>query len=286
MNPIRILLNSAIDYAGLFPPASLGMVEAVANYHEYRTGQFSWALGRFVVTASRLPELQDCMQEAQGPLTLSVVAGADPAGDLNRIAKLERHIPAALVEAIEWKAHSTAEIDQVLSVFSGSRIYFEIPVDAAGVWIEEIARKGARAKVRTGGTTPGMFPSPSQLAQFIGCCAYAHVAFKATAGLHHLLRSAHPLTYEPSSPVGKMYGFFNVLFASAAAFAGEDMKTVEQILREEKMDSFKIDSAGIGWRNLRISCSILSAMRERFFISFGSCSFEEPISETKALGIL
>ncbi|MDE3198309.1 MAG: hypothetical protein KGN84_18315 [Acidobacteriota bacterium] len=51
MTAIRLLLASAIDYAGMFPPAGLSLDKAVRNYRSYRDGPQSWALGRFVAPA-------------------------------------------------------------------------------------------------------------------------------------------------------------------------------------------------------------------------------------------
>ena len=56
LSSIGVLLAGAIDYAGLFPPSAVSMEDAVANYAAYRRGEYSWMLGRFVVTASRLNE--------------------------------------------------------------------------------------------------------------------------------------------------------------------------------------------------------------------------------------
>ena len=56
LNSVKSLLGGSIDYAGLFPPAALSMPEAVINYATYRTSNYNWLLGRFVVTSSRLAE--------------------------------------------------------------------------------------------------------------------------------------------------------------------------------------------------------------------------------------
>ena len=45
-----VLLRDLIDYAGLFPPASLAMAPSVANYDAYLRSEWSWILGRFIVT--------------------------------------------------------------------------------------------------------------------------------------------------------------------------------------------------------------------------------------------
>ena len=38
---LRTLVAGVVDYAGLFPPASLGMRDAVANYADYRASDQS-----------------------------------------------------------------------------------------------------------------------------------------------------------------------------------------------------------------------------------------------------
>jgi hypothetical protein len=54
---LRVLLEGLIDYAGLFPPAALTMQDAVRNYARYRDGEYSWALGKFVVQKERVKEV-------------------------------------------------------------------------------------------------------------------------------------------------------------------------------------------------------------------------------------
>lgn len=54
---LRVLLEGLIDYAGLFPPAALTMQDAVRNYARYRDGDYSWALGKFVVPKERVKEV-------------------------------------------------------------------------------------------------------------------------------------------------------------------------------------------------------------------------------------
>jgi hypothetical protein len=145
--------------------------------------------------------------------------------------------------------------------------------------LPELKRRGLRAKIRTGGLTEDAFPSPDFVAEFIRACRAAGVAFKATAGLHHPLRCVKPLTYEPNAAVGTMHGFLNVFLAAAMT---ED---AEAILRETDPKAFTFDDDGANWRGRRVSLGELKAMRE-FAISFGSCSFEEPIQDLKELGWL
>ncbi|HKR64678.1 MAG TPA: hypothetical protein VJZ00_13180 [Thermoanaerobaculia bacterium] len=146
--------------------------------------------------------------------------------------------------------------------------------------IDELARRGLRAKIRTGGLTVDAFPAVENVAEFLRACAAKGVAFKATAGLHHPLRCVKPLTYEPNAPTGKMHGFLNVFLAAAL------LDHADAILGEEDPKAFQFDDDAASWRGHRASTDALRAMRRDFAISFGSCSFEEPIGDLKELGWL
>jgi hypothetical protein len=143
--------------------------------------------------------------------------------------------------------------------------------------LDELASRGLRAKIRTGGLTPDAFPSTEQIAAFLRACHAKGVAFKATAGLHHPLRCLKPLTYEPNAPTGTMHGFLNVFLAAAM------LDHAEEILAEEDSEAFAFDDEGASWRGHRVSTDALVVTRRDFAISFGSCSFEEPIQDLREL---
>ncbi len=298
MNSIRLLLNSVIDYAGLFPPAELNMSDAVHNYVAYLKGEYAWALGRFIVQVARLDEFAACTADLPRArdryLHLSVLTGDNPEADFEQITAFngrqrnsESGTPA-VIDAIEWNIRNAADIEAIMRISSGLfENYFEIP-PAADVrdLVSTVVRNGGRAKVRTGGLTREMFPTPAQLAGFITLCVEAGVPFKATAGLHHPLRSIHPLTYKPAAPSGKMHGFLNVLLAAALARKGEDIKTVEAILQEEVIEAFSFKDDGIAWRDIWLSNPQLADLRQRAFVAFGACSFQEPVSDMQDLKLL
>ena len=146
--------------------------------------------------------------------------------------------------------------------------------------LPELKRRGLRAKIRTGGIAEDAFPTPERVAAFIRACRNEGVAFKATAGLHHPVRCVKPLTYEPSSPTGAMHGFINVFLA--AAFVDD----AEEVLLDGDPDSFEFDDDGVSWRGLRGTTEELARMRQELAISFGSCSFEEPLADLRELGWL
>ena len=176
-----------------------------------------------------------------------------------------------------------------LSVLGVDEVKMEEIADAApGAFVEiidtsllpELKARGLRAKIRTGGLTADAFPTTETVASFIRACKDAGVPFKATAGLHHPLRCIRPLTYEPNAPTGRMHGFVNVFLAAAMP------DHAEEILAEEDSAAFAFTDEAAAWRGHRATTEDLAAMRREFALSFGSCSFEEPIDDLKELGWL
>ncbi|HEX3107650.1 MAG TPA: hypothetical protein VHU41_01065 [Thermoanaerobaculia bacterium] len=146
--------------------------------------------------------------------------------------------------------------------------------------IAELANHGLHAKIRTGGITPDAIPHPDRVATFIRICAMHAVPFKATAGLHHPVRCMRALTYEANSQRATMHGFVNVFMA--AAFPHD----AERILAEEDPKAFRFEDDAAWWRDHAVTTEHLEAVRREFAISFGSCSFEEPIADLQELGWL
>ncbi len=60
---VKTLLHEIVDYAGLFPPASLSMPEAVVNYATYKNSNYNWMLGRFIVPIGRLDEFHQTARD-------------------------------------------------------------------------------------------------------------------------------------------------------------------------------------------------------------------------------
>ena len=269
---LRVLLEGLIDYAGLFPPAGLPLDRAVENYSRYRASELAWALGRFVVPAERVAEVPE-----EFPLSVlgEPVGRAGPArrGD-DAGAAGGRALPGH--PGFETKAATPDDVARIASKAEGVTVYVEI-TDLA--LLGPIARHGLRAKVRTGGITADAFPPVERVAEFVRACRAAGIPFKATAGLHHPLRCVKPLTYEPDAPMGTMHGFLNVFLA--ALFEGDE----EEVLRETSAAAFSFDDEGIGWRGRRTSVEEVRALRG-FAHSFGSCSFEEPLSDLSELGLI
>ena len=189
-----------------------------------------------------------------------------------RVHEVPPEFPMSVLGVDEVKAATEEEV----AGFPPS-VYVEI---ADVHLLDAIKRHGQRAKIRTGGITPDAFPAIENVAGFLRACKEKGVAFKATAGLHHPLRCVKPLTYEPNAPTGTMHGFVNVFLAAAL------LDHAEGILAETDPGTFTFDDDGASWRGHRVSTEELRTMRRDFATSFGSCSFEEPISDLRELGWL
>jgi hypothetical protein len=311
---LRTLLSGLIDYAGLYPPAGLGMGAAAENYARYLRGEHAWMLGRFVCGASRLDELtregaalmpgtfatSGYREHADTtePWRVSVVADGTLAAALEQIERFnERHAQEdrglAVADALEIKAPDAAFIEDALERIPDEVCpFFEVPgltpaegADPRGI-IAALAGAPAAAKIRTGGITPGAFPTPAQVAAFIAACHAAEVPFKATAGLHHPVRAEQALTYERTAPRGVMHGFLNVFMAAALISEGADAMEAERIIAETDPAAFRFTEGSAMGRGRSIDSARLALIRENLALSFGSCSFEEPVDDLRGLGLL
>lgn len=299
MKTIRFLLEHLIDYAGLFPPAELKMADAVKNYAAYRQSEHARMLGRFIVPAVRLDEFARAAAEHLPQETdheywkLSVLGGAKLEADVAKINHFSRRhtiseSSAVMIDTIEFKASTVAEIEAAMRVMHPTLTCFvEIPIlDDPKELIQAIGAEGALAKVRTGGITADGFPSAQNLARFIKTCADEDVGFKATAGLHHPLRSIHRLTYKPDSASATMHGFLNVFLAAAFAQNGMDVAQLTELLDEQSPDAFRFEQDSVFWRDEMLVVAHLRNTRKLFAIAFGSCSFTEPIEDLQRLNLL
>ncbi len=76
---LRAFMENLIDYAGLFPPADLSILELIQNYARYRQEPECWMLGRFIIPARRLGELTAVGSDilaADEPFSFSVIGGS------------------------------------------------------------------------------------------------------------------------------------------------------------------------------------------------------------------
>jgi hypothetical protein len=310
MSALNALLTGLIDFAGLFPPASLDMRAAVRAYEDYRQGPHAGILGSFVIPAARLDEFAAEIDALGGgdptgrPWPVSVLAGDAADGDTSRALKFALSSepgPAVRVVSLEVKADAPAGVARATALVPRAMaMAVEIPLslrrESRRSVLRAVKAAGRMAKLRTGGVTPESIPSPAQVAEFIWDCARAGVPFKATAGLHHPVRAERRLTYDSDSPCATMHGFVNVFLASTAAWvAGQSERAAENpdspaavlgLLEELDPTAFRLDGAAIRWRSVVLTAADIAGARGGLARSFGSCSFVEPLSDLDTLGWL
>jgi len=247
---LRALLTNVIDYAGLYPPASLPLPIVEELYRGFRASPECWILNRLVLPAARLPEAR---LDRDSRVTLLV--DGDPG-----------MLPPQ-VQTLETKRLAEFPLPT----------YYEVP-------LEQIT--GGFAKVRTGGLTPGAIPSAAEMAGFLFEAAARGMPFKATAGLHHPIRSVRALTYDLESPRAPMHGFLNVFAAAAFAWNGMDRGHMEELLEERRAEELEFTDEALIWNDHFVTTEQIEEARREFAHSFGSCSFEEPVTELRDLGLL
>lgn len=283
------LLTGVVDYAGLFPPAALPMAAAVAEYARARGSEGAWMLGRFVLPAPRLAEFGAALATVEPPLTpwrLSALAGDRADADVATVTAFNASplAAAAIVDAVESRPADLDGVDWLAERWRGVDVYVEVsPAADVVTWLERIAARGLRAKIRTGGVTADAFPSPAAVVAFLDAAVHVGVAFKATAGLHHAVRGTYRLTYAADAAAAPMYGYLNVLLATAALRAGRPVATAEALLQLTDAATLEFTADAVRWGGERFPLSMLRDTRSHHLVSFGSCSFQEPVDEFDAL---
>jgi hypothetical protein len=299
---LKALLAHSVDYAGMFPPCSLDLEPALINQAEYVRSQDAWMLSAFVLSIEQFDAVKQLLSQfdahhplrvaALGPKTqsahafLEVIEEADAAirslskhnVDLISISHLEMFLPHDVDVAL---------LNEARSILGDLPVFWEAPPDRAEQTIALLAEFNSDAdsatfgyKLRTGGVTAEAFPTSAQIAKALVTPATHQLPIKFTAGLHH------PLRQYRQEVQTKMHGFLNVL--GAAVLAAEHRWDVHQtatMLEDENTNSFSFTNDFFAWREWQIDTKRLQ-YRRRFAVSFGSCSFDEPRDDLRALNLL
>jgi hypothetical protein len=287
MIALRALLEGIVDYAGLFPPAALDMPSAVRNYASYRSDPASWMLGRFVLPVARLDEFiaaRASVENGTEPWRLSALLGSDLTSDLERVRAFNQSQRGkAVIDSLEAKLVTPAEIEQAGNTVGRElELFAELPLDADPTpLVAAVKRSGIKAKMRTGGVVASSVPSAESVVRFMRACLDAGVAFKATAGLHHLLRAVYRLTYDAGGPTGLMFGYLNVFLAAVFLVHGMSDADAARLLDERKASAFTFGDDRISWNGFTVNASQVRQVREHVAVAFGSCSFREPVDELR-----
>jgi len=317
VSSLRIFADKLIDYAGLFPPAKLDLKTAFVNYLSYLDNAFKWMLSRFVIPAGRLDELTKLIKseniKIKNEVGFSVIGRGDVASSkfLNNLKDDLQHISAfkkkfgvkVRIDVFEvplplelMVLPNTSKLvgffETVTGLFEGAlsskvKSFYESKPDkklaALAQAIAVYNKNGAYTgyKLRTGGVEASAFPHPEQIAFAIKTCRDAGIPMKCTAGLHHPYRH-----YDESIKTG-MQGFINVFGSGILSYTLDiSQPLIFEVLTDENSSNFSFNDDGFGWKNFKVFNEEIEEAREKFMISFGSCSFDEPIDDLRALKLL
>ena len=298
---LETLLAKSIDYAGMFPPCSLALEPALQNHAQYVRSSEAWMLNTFVLpveqfdTAQQLLSLFDPAHPfrvaALGPKTVDANAFLDALEDAQAaIRSLSSNVDLVSISHLEmFLPHHVdgALLKEARMTIGDLPVFWEAPPDRAEQAIVLLAEHNSDEesptfgyKLRTGGVTTDAFPTSIQIAAALVTPATHQLPIKFTAGLHHPIRQFR------DEVKTKMHGFLNVL--GAAVLAAEhrwDAKQAATMLEDENAASFSFGEDSFAWREWKIDVERLR-YRRRFVASFGSCSFDEPREDLRALNLL
>jgi len=285
----------------------------VENFARYRASADAWMLGGLVCPAARLEDLASHeawrgLQQAHAVIVATGAEDTDTAlarveGDLQRATSLVEAAAgdSSLRLSLELKLPDAdaqaSSVPQLFDAANGTatrlglpleKVFVEVPFgDAVAVAVSAVASFQWRTngwfglKFRTGGLEASAFPSPAKLARAIAACREHGVAWKATAGLHH------PLRHYDAGLGTHVHGFLNVLVAATLAHAHRwDAEQIEEVLADEDPADFVFDDEQLRWRDAAVDLEAIQAARGAAMVSFGSCSFEEPVEGLRELGLL
>ncbi len=301
-------MSRIIDYAGLYPPASLPLDEAFRNFVKYQSAPEAWMLSRFVIPAKRLAELSPLIP-ADGSFAFTLLGrGGKDSDEFTRNLEVDlqdiqsfRSTHGARVNADVYETaipsssfdnqySLNALVKQTADMFNINGITVFLEAQFGDGWqtradtlfyaLRKVKDKHVGFKLRTGGVTADAFPSTEQVAWAIVEARDSGIPVKCTAGLHH------PIRHFNESVQTKMHGFLNVFGAGVLAAAnGISQELVQFILEDENPESFRFDEEDFIWKGLRVASVELGKLRHQV-TSFGSCSFDEPREDLRKIGLL
>jgi hypothetical protein len=299
LNSIQKFLSGLIDYAGLFPPASLPLDKSISNFNLYMKSQYHWMLSQFIIPVKLLHSL-DVNQldafSAENPLQLSILPQLNE-GEIDEIYDFLHTHPQIKITGCEVKINNQEQLKDVELYLSQlkNRIstnfstFYEVDC-LSDNWennIEFITDYISLLdcddgfKLRCGGVEAFMFPPSNRIVYAMEQCKTKNIPMKFTAGLHHPIRHYH------SSVHTKMYGFFNIFLAGMYNFkyslSETDLITIIEI---EDAKEFTFVEDEIKWRDYSLTSVEIEKFRNEKLISYGSCSFDEPCEDLTELGLL
>ncbi|TYB49017.1 hypothetical protein [Actinomadura chibensis] len=259
------------DDAAVFPPGLAPLADAVPAHRAHRAAPYAGIVGPLVLPATALDDLYPLLHG--DPLEVSITAPGGPCEAAKALATAAE-LPLD-VRGLEVAVPAGMGADEFFRLLGDvdAPLFVEVPRDdRRPSIIAAVAALGHRAKFRTGGVKAHLYPGPDELAAAIKAAVDAGVPFKATAGLHHPVRNTDPETGF------HQHGFLNLLLATDAAIIGRPSGDLAAILADR-------DARAVADRVAALGDDRTAAVRARF-LSFGTCSITDPLTELADLGLI
>lgn len=320
LNSINFFCEELIDYAGLFPPANLTLKDSFQNYVKYKNSEYGFMLSKFICPLNMLDELNEIiLSNDYGKTEISLSLLTDNTqNEIEFADKLdlgldkwknfsENHNKRVNINSVEIKVpdeiiseSDEKKIESFIEKISGklknkiqTELYFYFESPSGKDWNKNyqsllnalynhnLKNNDSGFKLRTGGIKPELFPTPEQISYTIKECIEKELRLKCTAGLHHPFRH---YDYELRT---FMHGFINVFAAGLIAYRHNlSEHGMRDIMNDENGNDFTFSLNCLFWKDWQICLDDIETARKELMISFGSCSFDEPVEDLKKLKLL
>lgn len=296
MNGLDTLTAGLFDYAGLFPPASLGLQDALREAARAPRLRHPRIVGAdLVVPLDRLGEVgrHELYFNGFGDTTCTLaVVGIERKGLAAAVRAVREHDrkSAPWAKVVTLEVHGQAFPAQALTALrtaqrglGGIRLFLE-PKWTATQWKagqDRLLALLGKLRDTPGGPAVGLkvrCAGPTAvrratLERLLPAAVDARIPLKATQGLHRAL------------PAGVEMGFLNLAMAVRLRQAhGGDFTAADlaALLRETDPAQFAFED-GVEWRDFGIHEATLRAAMAELPFAIGSCSLQEPDEELARL---
>jgi hypothetical protein len=322
---LHALLTGSIDYAGLFPPASLGVAEAASVFSRYQTHPEAWMLSKMVVTPANLPALFESWRASGNskPLTVSLVGR--PSEDVTTfVGYLEEDIaalkPMLLANTAHLRVHSwefrlpesvthrmpsyaTYDLLNRLADIAEketpglSEMYFEvslkgdwkntIPSVLDSIFRTRVTRLKDSINVRHGFKLRCGGATAEDFPSVDLVALALRSCKNAQIPIKFTAGLHHPIRNYSEALYTNQHGFLNIFVAALLVWTqNPDIETVKNVLNDMSHKRFLFTDEIVGWAPTQIDLETVTKCRQEFLTSFGSCSIEEPVTDLTSLGLL
>ncbi len=315
-NSLKALITHLIDYAGLFPPASLSLPDAYKEFTGYINEADEWILSKFICPAKHLSALVELISKDESnkksfPVSVLGRGGSNveefikgTSEDLLQIIKFlketETTFPTDAFEVrlsedlvLENNVNAMYEVlNNVSSIFKESLVlpvkkFFEIPLK--NCWKSSVDNFASALKRHN-----ALFAQDENFPRSgfkLRTGGVEVAAFPTVEQIAYVIKSCyenqiplkftaglhHPIRHYNEAVKTKMHGFLNV-FGTGILLYGNDLleEDLMNILCDEDAENFRFDDKNFYWKEFKSPMKVIENARKNFVISYGSCSFDEP----------